>query len=118
MAGTLTIGGMAAGLPGGYKAIGPITMTGLNTIGSIIDTTLASGDNTFTIPTGAFAVLIALGSPSGTIKLRTSVDSGDTGVNVSPQSGIGFIVIPLPSAATTVILNSSGTQAGVELSFI
>ena len=118
MSGTLTIGGMAAGLPGGYKTIGPITMTGLNTIGQITDTTLASGDNTFSVPSGAFAVLIAMGTPSATIKLRTSVDSGDAGVNVTPQSGIGFVVIPLPSAATSVILNASGTQAGVELSFI
>ena len=50
--GTLTVAGASAGLASGQKVIGPVTITGNNTIGEILDATLASGDNTFAVPTG------------------------------------------------------------------
>ena len=63
MAGTLTVSGMSAGLLTGEKIIGPLTITGNAAIGTIIDAALATGDNSFIVPTGAVAVLINLGLP-------------------------------------------------------
>lgn len=118
MAGTLTVTGMAAGLQSGEKIIGPITATGSSTIGTIIDTALSSGDNTITIPTGAVAVLIIFPiSMSATVKVRTSADTG--GCSVTPQNSATFCLLPLPSTASTVILNaSSAVTLTTEITFI
>ena len=120
MAGTLTVGGMSAGLIGGEKVIGPITTTGLNTIGEILDVTLEEGDNTYAIPTGAAAVLILL--PAGTaatVKMRTNLNVADTGNYIAPTlAAVPWHKKDFISGETEVILNSSATVAGVELSFI
>lgn len=116
MPGTLTIMGASAGLSSGQKTIGPATMTGNATVGAILDATLASGDNTFSVPTGATAVAIFLGTGSTTtIKVRTNLDAADAGIQVG---GSGFVAFPLPAGSTQVVLNASGVLAGVELSFI
>lgn len=115
MAGTLTIEGMSAGLPSGQKVIGPVTMTGSATVGGITDAALSTGDNTFTVPSGASGVAVFLGTSSVTVTLRTSSNSGDSGL---PIGGSGFVVFPLVSGVTTVILHASGSLPGVELSFI
>lgn len=122
MPGTLTVSGMSAGLASGAKTIGPVTMTGVSTVGQLIDQQLSSGDNTFTLPAGETisAVAIFFGTTTATIKLRTNLDSGDAGVQVAPYVGAGipWCVLPLPSGVTSVILNASATVAGVELTFI
>ena len=121
MSGTLQLSGMAAGLAsGGQKTIGPITMTGVATIGQISDASLAVGDNTFTVPPGpATAVAIFLGlAPAATVKLRTNLNSADAGLQVAPYSGVGFQVFTLPVGSTSVILNSSAVVPGVELQFV
>lgn len=119
MPGTLTVSGMSAGLTSGYKVIGPITITGANQIGEIIDATLSSGDNTFTVPSGATAVLVALGqAASTTVKVRTNLNSGDAGLPIGPFSGTGWAAFPLVTGVTQVILNASGTVGPIELSFI
>jgi hypothetical protein len=119
MSGTITVTGMSAGLTSGYKVIGPITITGSNPVGEIIDATLASGDNTFTVPTGATAVLLALGSASAvTVKVRTNLNAGDAGLPVAPFGGVGFMVFNLVADVTSVILNASGSLPNAELSFI
>ena len=90
MAGTLTVTGMSAGLLTGQKTLGPLSFTGNTAIGGITDASLSSGDNTFSVPTGAVAVLINLGnSPGVTVKVRTNVNSTDAGLEIAPYSGIG-----------------------------
>ena len=119
MAGTLTVGGMSAGLGVGEKIIGPITSTGTVAIGAISDLALSSGDNSVAVPTGAVAALIVFPAGiSATVKVRTSVDSG-TGVQLGNLSNAPWTVIPLPTSATSVIINSSGSVTGfTEVSFI
>lgn len=122
MPGTLTVMGLSAGLVSGQKAIGPVTMTGISTVGQIVDATLNTGDNTFTLPSGqtVSAVAIFLGTTAMTVKVRTNLDSGDAGVAIAPYVGAGtpWAVLPLPSGVTSVILNASGSVTGVELNYI
>jgi hypothetical protein len=120
MSGTLTISGMAAGLPFGEEIIGPLTITGANVIDQVDGTTLASGDNTFSVPTGSVAVLIVLGTGgvAATVKVRTSANPSDGGLPVAPFSAIGYAVFPLVSSVTSVILNASASVAAVSLVFI
>lgn len=116
MSGTLTVSGMAAGLPFGEEIIGPLTMVGASVIDWVNGTTLNSGDNTFTLPSGVTptAVLIVLGTAgvTATVKVRTNLNSGDAGLPVAPFSNIGYAVFPLPSGVTSVILNSSTGSVG------
>ena len=115
----MTIGGMSAGLASGAKAIGPVTTTGLNTVGTILDESLAVGDNAFAVPSGATSVAIFLGyAPAVTVKVRTNLNSSDAGLPISPMSGTPWFKMDLPTGVTSVILNASGSLAGVELSFI
>lgn len=120
MAGTLTISGMAAGLPFGEEIIGPLSMMGGTVVGQVDDASLAVGDNSFSVPVGSLAVLIVLGSagvPSA-VTVRTNANATDTGLPVAPFSNVGFVVVPVPSGVTTVILNASAVVAGVSLVFI
>ena len=119
MSGTLTVSGMAAGLVSGEKLIGPVTTSGSNTIGQIDDATLAAGDNTFAVPSGAVAVAIFLSSaPSVTVKVRTNLNTGDGGLEIAPVSGTPWFKMDLVTGTTSIILNSSGSLSGVELTFI
>lgn len=121
MSGTLTITGMAAGLPAGEEIIGPLTITGATVIDQIDGTTLNSGDNTFSSPSGAVAVLIVfgVGGVTATVKVRTNLNSTDGGLPVAPFAAIGYAVFPLPTTGvTSVILNATGTVANVSLVFI
>lgn len=119
MSGTLTIGGMSAGLPSGYKVIGPVTTSGNMAIGQISDASLSTGDNTFSVPTGATAVAIFLGTePAATVKLRTNLNSGDTGLPIAPLQVVSWMKFDLVTGVTSVILNSSASLTPVELTFI
>lgn len=115
MSGTLTIGGAVNGLLSGQKTIGPVTMTGTALVGQIDDVTLQSGANVFAVPTGAYAVMIAM-SPTNTQPLQvcTSVDTAP-GVTVGPK---GFVVLPLASGVTSLTITAGGAGTLVELSFI
>lgn len=118
--GTVTVTGMASGLPAGQFTIGPLTTTGTNpAAGGILPGALASGDNTFAVPAGVVKAVICLGTaPAVTVKLRTNLNSGDAGTPIAPYAGIGFTVVDLPAGVTSLILNSSGALAGIELTFI
>lgn len=110
MAGTLTIGGLAAGLPAGEEVIGPITITGTTAITALTGYVLASGDTTITIPTGAVAaLLVAPTNGTATLKVRTSQNSGDAGL---PICAAGLpMVYPLPQPLpSSLIVNSGATQ--------
>jgi hypothetical protein len=117
MAGSLTISGLAAGLVSGQKIIGPNTMVGSATVGQVTDYTLTTGDNTFTVPTGAYAVAVFLPSTnSSAITVRTNLDSGDTGLAVNPVGP--WFVWPFASGTTSLILHAAAGGAVIELSFI
>jgi hypothetical protein len=122
MPGTLTIAGMSAGLPSGAKTIGPVTMQGSAPIGQMVDATLAVGDNTFTLPSGyvftAVAIFLGTGGVTATVKVRTNLDSADAGLQVSPCGSSSYVVFPLPTGTTSVVVNASATVNNVELSFI
>jgi hypothetical protein len=114
MAGTLTVSGLAAGLATGSKQIGPLTMVGSASIGTTLDVTLATGDNTLAVPANATAVVLALpASNTATLKVRTNADSGGLSLGLS-----GFLVVPLPAGATSVIVNASAGGTQVEATFI
>jgi hypothetical protein len=117
MAGSLTIGGLAAGIPSGEKILGPITLAGSNTIGTVEDRELVTGDNTFEVPKGAAAVLVAFPfvSEAPEVKIRTNLDPLDSGL---PVLGTGFAAWAIPPGVTSLILHSSGSTGLVELSFI
>jgi hypothetical protein len=115
MAGTLTASGFTAGLLTGQKTIGPIAMTGTAVIGQITDATLATGDNTLTVPSGAYAVLIALPANSTpTLKVRTNVNAADGGL---PIGSAGYCVFPIAAGVTSLIVNASATVS-IEASYI
>jgi len=97
---------------------GPITATGAAEVGETLEVNLSSGDNTIAVPVGAIAVVVVLPSTTAVVKLRTNVDSGDAGLEVSPQSAMPWLTVPLVSGATSVILNSSTSVTGVFLGFI
>jgi hypothetical protein len=116
MAGSLTIGGLMAGMLTGEKVIGPITIAGKIIVGSITDVELAAGDNTVAVPKEATAALIAFpfASSPPEVKIRTSKNAGDAGL---PTAATGFFVVPLVSGTTSLIIN--GAVTGVtELSFV
>lgn len=74
--------------------------------------TLANGDNTLTVPTGARALILLPADDSRTIKLKGN--AGDTGVTLFTTGGtrtdddVVPAVIPIGSTPSSVILNSSG----------
>lgn len=124
MPGTLTVSGQAAGLASGSNSIGPVTTTGLSVVASRIGVELVSGDNAFTVPTETSAtisaVLICTGTTTATIKVRTNLNESDGGLRIAPAQGAGlpWTKFDLPTGTTKVILNSSGSVAGVELVFV
>jgi len=72
---------------------------------------LASGDNTITVPTGATVMLfIPPTSNAETIKIKGA--AGDTGFTISPTKPTVFTY-----AAGAIILNASGTVAGCEINW-
>ena len=119
MPGTLTIGGMSAGLAGGESLIGPVTTTGLNTVGARLPLSLAVGDNVFAVPSGATSVAIFLGTAStATITVRTNLNASDAGLPIAPMSGIPWAKVDLVTGVTEVILHSSATLTDGEVVFI
>lgn len=119
MASQLTISGMSAGLNSGTVQIGPITYSPTNSMCERFVLNLASGDNTVTVPPLASAVLIVVPNTSNTIKVRTSIDSGDAGVQVAGGTAGFPVFLPFTGLSpTSVIINAGGTVNGVELTFV
>jgi hypothetical protein len=109
MAGTLTITGMSAGENAGQRVFGPVTITGSVVIGETVAQSLASGDNTITVPAGAVACMVIPPTNNAVaLKFRTSANSSDGGLALNP--GAVPFVYPFPaSAPTSVILNAAST---------
>lgn len=122
MSGTLTLTGMAAGLPSGEQILGPSTMTGVSVVGQLDGGNLAAGDNVFACPSGAtvtaVAIFLGVGGSSAVIKLRTNLNASDAGTPISPFSNEGFAAFPIAPGVTEVILNSSALVTGLAVAFI
>jgi hypothetical protein len=117
VAGSFTIGGNASGLLSGSKTLAPNTMYGGAPVGTILDATLATGDNTFAVPSTAVAVAVFIQTTNvAAIKIRTNLNSADAGLPVNPAGP--WAAFPLYSGTTSVILNAASGGALVELNFI
>lgn len=118
MAGTITVTGASASLISGAKTIGPLTITGSATIGEIWEGTLASGDNTIAVPTGATACVITPPTANAVqLKLRTNRNSSDGGLEIGLTAPV---VYPFGTTApTSIIINAASLTSGLtEISFI
>ncbi len=67
---------------------------------------LSSGDNTITVPTGASGVLIQPAATS-TVSKRIKGNAADVGFPISPSASA---YLPIPSGATSFVLNASGAE--------
>jgi hypothetical protein len=110
MAGTLTISGLSASEPAGQRVLGPITVQGTIVVGDTVATSLGLGDNSIDIPSGAVGVVIIPPSTgAATLKYRTSLNSSDDGLPISPTQP--FVHVFPSTAPTSVIINSNASQA-------
>lgn len=110
MAGTVTISGLSASEPAGQRVLGPLSIQGTVVIGDTVSESLNSGDNTIVVPSGSVGVVVVPPSTgSAALKYRTSLNSGDAGLPISP-SAPSIHTFPSP-APTSIILNASTGQA-------
>ena len=106
---SFVISGMSAGEPSGQRVFGPLSVTNTATVGETLAVALASGDNTFTVPTGSVACMVIPPTNNSTaIKFRCSLNSGDAGLPLNPGA-LPFMYVFPSSAPTTVILNSASS---------
>lgn len=119
MAGQLTVTGHATEpVSGSPLTIGPFTLVAANVIAEVLDVSLLSGDNTFSVPSGTTFVYFVPPTTNGaTLKFRTSANSGDAGLPMSSVDSFGPYSIR-GLTVTTVIINASGSVPGCELYFI
>lgn len=116
MAGTLTLSGLAAGLLSGQKVIGPYTVTGTATVGTVLDATLASGDNTFAIPSGATAVAVFVSS-ANTAVLKVGFAASPTAQTA--KTGLIFEwTFDSAAVPATLYINAASSGGAVEVTFI
>lgn len=115
MAGTVTITGASASEPTGQRVLGPITIQGSIVIGDTVTQALALGDNTIPIPTGSTGVvLVPPPTGSATLLYRTSLNSGDSGLPISPAEPF---VHTFPSPAPTVVILNASAAVSAFTSF-
>ena len=75
--------------------------------------TLANGDNTLTVPTGAKLLLLELTSSAPVLKLKGN--AGDTGIPITPTSNpVGVATLLTLGTSPTVIINNAGTSYSVD----
>jgi hypothetical protein len=117
MPGSITIGGMAAGMLTGAKQIGPLTIIGSITECPIATPILVTGDNAIPVPAGATAFVFQ--PCSGLIGVKYRVTFGGDGDYLSPlnPSVISFDPANTP---TSFYLNVGTAVSGTfsEINFI
>lgn len=119
MASTLTVAGMAAGLNGGQITLGPSTISNTVAVGELIFQALASGDNTFTVPTGAVACVIWGPSNSAVVlKVRTSLNAADAGLPVNAGNVPTVLAFPATPPTSVIVNAASSTALGLTIAFI
>ncbi len=93
----------------GNLGVGPITFTG--TIDPLVAyVTLASGDNTVTVPADAAGVVIAP-PDDNTLLLTYRTENGDDGVNI-PKATPSVFVFDLDELPDSIILNAEDDVSG------
>lgn len=110
MAGTVSITGLSASEPAGQRVLGPLSVQGSIVVGDTSAGALTIGDNTIAIPAGAVGVVvIPPAAGAATLKYRTSLNSGDAGLPISPtQPFVHVFPSPIP---TSIIINASAGQS-------
>ena len=110
MAGTVSITGLSASEPTGQRTLGPLSIQGTVVVGDTQSQALSSGDNTINIPAGAVGVVVVPPSTgTATLKYRTSLNSSDTGLPISPaQPFVHVFPSPIPTA---IIINANTSQS-------
>lgn len=112
MAGRLTVTGVSTGENAGQRVFGPLTISGATVIGETIAINLASGDNTFAVPAGAVAALIVPPANNAvTVKVRSSLNSGDAGLPINPGA-LPFVYAFPTVAPTSLIVNAASAISG------
>ena len=106
--GSFTITGLSATEPAGERKFGPISIMGGAVIGETLETVLASGENTVTVPTGATAVLI-VPPESGSAELKLKSKSSDTGIVIS-ESNPTLWSFKLGITSFIVVSGSAGSK--------
>jgi hypothetical protein len=115
MPGSININGQSVGEQGATR-IGPITITGSQTVNEVLQVALKAGDNMVTLPEGATAVVIVLPvNNSVAVKLRTNLNASDGGL---PVANVGPTVLTFAPGTTSLILNAAGATSPLTLSFI
>lgn len=115
--GTVVVSSTISGLPSGSKTISPPAIALAAAVGQITDTTLASGANTITVPTGTTMAVCVFPVTSGSVILKGV--TGDTGVTlINNPSVITWAAFPLAAAQTTFVLTASVSISGVEINFV
>lgn len=117
-AGTLTITGMSASEAAGERVFGPLSIQGTQVIGETLVAPLAAGDNTFAVPANAVACLIVPPENNTvTLKIRTSLNSSDGGLPISP---VNPVVYPFPALAPANLIITAGgvSSAPFTIAFI
>lgn len=109
MAGIVSIQGLSASEPAGQRVLGPLSIQGSIVVGDTFSGSLVLGDNTIPIPAGAVgAVIIPPSTGAAQLKYRTSLNSGDAGLPISPsQPFVHIFPSPIP---TSIIINANASQ--------
>lgn len=78
---------------------------------------LASGNNTITIPSGAKALLLELTSSAPALTIKGA--SGDTGTTITPTSSVTGVALFLPlGTSPSLIINNAGSTYSADATFI
>ena len=104
---TLVVAIQGDGINTSYTPPGAPIINTTAPAGGPITVTLASGDNTLTVPPGSLGLLIVPSSTSTVVKKLKGI-GGDTGFTISSSRITG--PIGLPVGATTLLLNASGIE--------
>lgn len=110
--GTIAIGGLIDGLASGNKNI-DLSFDITTAVDQSLSISLASGDNTFTPPTGVNAVMI-IPPPANVTVIKLKGAAGDTGIVLNPSKP-SFIGL---GGAANIIINAAAIIAGVVISYV
>ena len=109
---SVTISGNVTGAPTSQRTIDPTTLTSVASSGAVTQTTLAVGDNTFTIPPLSIGCFIQL-PVANVIVTKFKGVAGDSGMIMAP-GGVMLINWNVASLPASFVLNAAGAHiAGV-----
>ncbi len=95
----------------GRAEIDTAALTNASSVPSLLEVTLANGNNTITVPSGAKACIITMDPASTRTKILKGAN-GDTGIQISVSGKGGSMMIPLYLVSSFVI-NSSGADTTI-----